>query len=56
MAKVLIIYMSIHHGNTKKVAERMGKALGELTIVALAHNLRIWTKHRWRMEDAAAVN
>jgi transposase len=34
----------------------MEKALGELRIVALAHNLRIWTKHRWRMEDAAAVN
>jgi len=28
MVKVLIIYMSIHHGNTKKVAERIGKALG----------------------------
>jgi len=26
--KALIIYMSIHHGNTKKVAERMAKALG----------------------------
>ena len=28
MAKVLIIYMSIHHGNTKKVAERMAGVLG----------------------------
>ena len=28
MAKVLIIYMSIHHGNTKKVAERMAEVLG----------------------------
>jgi len=28
MAKVLIIYMSIHHGNTKKVAERMAEVFG----------------------------
>lgn len=26
--KTLIIYMSIHHGNTKKIAEKIGEVLG----------------------------